>query len=122
MYTGPRTPVEDSGRVTQPPNYSPSSRGGMRGGTMGRVASMAKEGIPITTYTSAQVRKTAFQPATPGKWPRINANVVVETAAPRLPHMLPQPSTSPTLRPPTSRQNAQIDGKPMSLATEKMHS
>ena len=56
--------------------------------------------------TAAQTKKAASQP----KWIFISVNKLGESAAPRLPHMLPQPSAAPTFLPPTSCANAHVEG------------
>src|SRR5215471_15158732 len=87
-------------------------------GAMGIVASTKRAAMPETKKAAAQARKTACQPCASASAFRARG----DTAAPMLPHMLPQPRTEPTCRPPTSCMKAHRDGVPRSTEKETMAS
>src|SRR5579863_611555 len=63
--------------------------------------------MPVRANVTAQVRKTVCQGLENDSLARIAANTGLATAAPKLPHMLPQPRMAPTCLPPASCMKAQ---------------
>lgn len=81
------------------------------GGSSGLDAFINRPQTPAMANATEQVPKAAPQPKDRDTHPRSTG----EKAAPaRFPHILPQPKTVPTFRPPTSWLNAQIAGTPKS--------
>src|SRR4051794_21294187 len=73
---------------------------------------MKRPAVPAQAKDVAHAAKTGVQPQAP----RISERSTGESAAPRLPHILPHPSAEPTSRPPMSWTRAQVDGTEKSVA------
>src|SRR5439155_23419833 len=103
--TGDHFPLSGLGRIGGSPSRIASGGSTAGGGSpIVLVASMNRDTKPMAANTAAHVMKSASYPAfLDANMPVNGNNMSGETKAPRLPHMLPQPRTTPTLRLPTSR-------------------